>query len=250
MLDPELYDLVHTGTPGDVEHYVRLVGARRVLELGCGSGRVLVAMARAGARATGLEHDPGMIAGARARVARAPREIAERITLVEADMARFSLGRHFDRIVAPFASLYCLLSRERVAACFERVRAHLVPGGLFAFDGYAADEFHERSRPSDYPDDVLEEVAKVTHRGEVLTVFEKSRWDRARQRVDATYLYVGRDGRVRHEAVIGHRYLRRREIEPLLERAGLELVSVAGGFAGEPYEGRRGSLVVIARRPR
>lgn len=247
-LDPELYDLVHTGTPGDVEFYLDAArGASSVLELGCGSGRVLLALAEAGVEATGIERDAGMLGGARARLAQAPPEVAARVTLARGDMARFDLGRRFDRVIAPFSSVYCLLSPARVAACFARVRAHLAPGGRFVLDGYAADDFHERARPGDYPDDVLEEVATIAHRGRTLTVYEKSRWDRARQRVDATYLYVTRDRVVVHEAVIGHRYLRRRELEPLLAGAGLELVSVSGGFAGEPYHGGRGHLVVVAR---
>lgn len=247
-LDPELYDLVHTGTPGDVEFYLEAArGASSALELGCGSGRVLLALAEAGLEVTGVERDEGMLEGARARLARAPREVAERVTLVRGDMARFDVGRRFDRVVAPFSSIYCLLSPARVAACFARVRAHLEAGGRFVLDGYAADEFHERSRPADYPDDVLEEVAEIVHRGRRLTVYEKSRWDRPRQRVDATYLYVTRAREVVHEAVIGHRYLRRRELEPLLAGAGLELVCVSGGFAGEPYDGGRGHLVVVAR---
>lgn len=247
-LDPELYDLVHTGTAGDVAFYVRIAeSARSVLELGCGSGRMLVALARAGVETTGIERDSGMLAGARDRLAGEPRDVAARVTLIEGDMARFELGRRFDRIIAPFSSMYCLLSPERVVACLASVRAHLAPGGLFVFDGYAADDFHAQARPEDYPDDVLETVATIDHRGQALTVYEKSRWDRKRQRVDATYLYVADGGLVVHEAVIGHRYLRRAQLEPLLGAAGLELVSVHGDFAGKPYDPARGSLVVIAR---
>ncbi len=245
--DPELYDLVHTGTPGDVEFYVRRCGGSSgVLELGCGSGRVLAALAGAGIDATGIELDAGMLEGARARLARAPAELAARARVLEGDMARFDLGRRFDRVIAPFSSLYCLLSRERVAACLRCVRAHLAPGGLFVFDGYVADEFHERSRPEDYPDDVLEEVARIEHGGERLVVYEKSRWDRPRQRVDATYVYVAGD-ELRHEALVRHRYLRSTQVPPLLAQAGLELVSMEGDFEGGPHDPARGSLVVTAR---
>jgi SAM-dependent methyltransferase len=247
--DPALYDLVHTGTPGDVAFYVRMVaGAERVLELGCGSGRVLVAMAEAGCDVTGLELDEGMLEGARARVAGLAPEARARVTLVQGDMSDFTLDARFDRVVVPFSGLYCLSSPSRAASCLRCVRAHLAPGGLFVFDGYAADEFHARSRPEDYPDDRLEPVAEIVHEGEALTVLEKSTWDRARQRVDATYVYRTRGGRVRHRATIAHRYLRRREIEPLLDAAGLALVSIYGDFEGSPYDPAQGSLVVVARR--
>ncbi len=246
--DPALYDLVHTGTPGDVAFYVRVTrGAERVLELGCGSGRVLVAMAEAGCSVTGLELDPGMLEGARARVAGAAPEVRGRIALARGDMSDFDLGARFDRIVVPFSGLYCLSTPEALASCMRCVRAHLTAGGLFVFDGYAADEFHARSRPEDYPDNLLEPVAEIEHDGEPLTVLEKSTWDRGRQRVDATYVYLTREGRVRHRASIAHRYLRRREVEPLVRGAGLTLVSIHGDFDGAPYDPAQGSLVVVAR---
>jgi hypothetical protein len=147
----------------------------------------------------------------------------------------------------PFSGLYCLLTPERLASCLRAARAHLAPGGLFAFDAYVADEFHEETRPEDYPDDLLEPVAEIEHAGETLRVLEKSRWDRERQRVDATYVYVAADGSVRHVYTIGHRYLLRPEVEPTLARAGLSLVSLHGDFAGGPYDPSGGSLVVVAR---
>jgi SAM-dependent methyltransferase len=242
-----LYDAVHAGTPGDVEHYLRLAeGASSVLELGCGSGRVLVALAAAGLDASGIEIDRGMLEAARDRAARE----GVRVTLIEADMASFELERRFDRIIVPFTGLCCLLTPERLEACLRSARAHLAPGGLFAFDVYVADDFHDQTRPEDYPDDLLEPVAEIIHDGEALRVLEKSRWDRDRQRVDATYVYVGPDGNVRHVHTIGHRYLRRHEVEPLLARAGLSIVSLHGDFSGGPYDPSGGSLVVVARGAR
>ena len=251
MIDPResaaLYDAVHDGTPGDVEHYLRLArGASSVLELGCGSGRVLVPLAAAGLDATGIELDAGMIEAARARAA----SENVRVTLIEEDMASFQLEdarARYDRVIVPFSGLYCLLTPERLASCLRAARAHLAPGGLFAFDAYVADEFHEETRPEDYPDDLLEPVAEIEHAGETLRVLEKSRWDRERQRVDATYVYVAADGSVRHVYTIGHRYLLRPEVEPTLARAGLSLVSLHGDFAGGPYDPSGGSLVVVAR---
>ncbi len=248
LYDAALYDLVHTGTPGDVAFYVNLVrGTERVLELGCGSGRVLAAMAEAGSDVVGLELDEGMLEAARERLDRASPEVRERTSLIRGDMRDFRLPQRFDRIVVPFSGLYCLSSPDELDACLRCVRAHLAPGGLFVFDGYAADEFHEEARPEDYPDDLLEPVAEIEHEGEPLSVLEKSSWDRERQRVDATYHYRAADGAVRHRASIAHRYLLRREVEPLMTRAGLTLLSVHGDFARAPYDRSHGLLVVTAR---
>lgn len=239
-----LYDAVHTGTEGDVEFYLRLAeGASSVLELGCGSGRVLVALASAGYDATGIEKDSDKLEAARTRAL----EAGVSVELVRTDMARFDLGRRFDRIFIPYTGIYCLLTPARVASALRCVAAHLAPEGLFAFDAYAADDFHTYMRPEDHPDDQLEPVTTIEHAGERLEVLEKSRWNRKQQRVDATYLYVTEDGQIRHEQTIGHRYLLRRQLDPLLARAGLKLVAVQGDFEGAPYDPSDGSLVVIAR---
>jgi hypothetical protein len=58
---------------------------------------------------------------------------------------------------------------------------------------------------------------------------------------------VARDGSTRHTQTIGHRYVRRRQLEPVLARAGLELVSVHGDFEGTPHALDSNGLVVLAR---
>lgn len=233
-----LYSLVHDGAPGDVAFYVRVTkGAGRVLELGCGWGRVASRLEVG--EAVGLESDPGMRALGASRG----------FTAVDGDMRRFDLGR-FDFVIVPFTGICCLLSEDDVLACLRSAREALAPGGRLVFDAYAADRFHEESLPEDYPDDLMELVAEIEHGGEPLLVYERSTWDRDAQRVDAFYVYEReRDGLVIAELEIGHRYVLSATIEPLLARAGLRLVSMAGSFDGEPFDRETsGSLVVTACR--
>lgn len=233
-----LYSLVHDGAPGDVAFYQRLAaGAGRVLELGCGWGRV--ASSLSAREVVGLESDPGMRALAEARG----------FVATPGDMRDFALGA-FDLVIVPFTGIYCLLTEDDLLAAFRSIRSALAPGGRLVFDAYAADRFHEESLPEDYPDDVLELVAEIEHRGEPLLVYERSTWDRERQRVDAFYLYEReRDGLVIAELAIGHRYVLSETIGPLLARAGLRLESIAGSFEGEPFDrATSGSMVVRACR--
>ncbi|HJL16428.1 MAG TPA: class I SAM-dependent methyltransferase [Sandaracinaceae bacterium LLY-WYZ-13_1] len=252
--DARLYALVHDGAPGDVAFYRRLVAGarpaarRRVLELGSGWGRVARALAEDGHDVVGLERDAGMLAEAERQRADAPAPVRRRLRYVEADMAGFSLDQVFDRIVVPFTGIYCLPSDAALRRCLASVRAHLAPGGLFAFDAYDADPFHAEARPEDYPDDRLDPVAEVEHEGETLTVLERSTWDRDAQRLEATYVYRRADGSVLHEASIGHRYLLSAQVRPALEAAGLALASMHGDFDGTPYAPGAGSLVVTATR--
>src|SRR5690606_24072175 len=122
----------------------------------------------------GVERDSGMRAMAERRLRSAPAAVQARVSFVDADMTSFSLGRTFDRVIIPFTGLYCLLSEEAVLQCFRCVAAHLGRDGAFVFDAYAADGFHAHSLPEDYPDDELEEVARIERDGVPLTVLERS----------------------------------------------------------------------------
>ncbi len=249
--EAQLYCAVHDGAPGDVEFYVEAArGAARVLELGAGNARVALAIAERGITITALERDPGMLALARARRDAADDEVAARLTIAEGDMTSFALDERFDRVIIPFTGIYCLLDEADLDACLARVAAHLTDDGQLLFDAYAADGFHEEARPEDYPDDQLEEVALIGRGDDTLTVFERSRWDREAQRMDAIYVYLDDSERVVAELEVGHRYLLSSQVEPALARAGLRLEARYGGFDRSPFGPGSGSMVIVARRAR
>jgi len=111
-------------------------GCRSVLEPGCGTGRMLEALARRGLEATGLDSSERMAAYARDRLARAG--VAAEITV--ADMADFELGRWFEGAVCPISTIG-LLSSEQLARHLEAMARHLVPGSSYLVQqGLAAGE--------------------------------------------------------------------------------------------------------------
>lgn len=237
----ELYAALHRGVPEDVDFYVRACSdAESVLELGCGYGRVLARLAEPGRRVVGLDRDPGLAAMARAAVA----PLGGRV--VVADMTDFALGERFDRVIIPFNGIYCLLDESAVARCFARVREHLAPGGVLVFDAWSADHFHDEGDPSSLADDHLEPVGTIEAYGRTYDVFEKSRWDRASQRIEARYLHVARDGSPAIECTLAQRYLLSDEALELLEGAGLEPLVLHGGFDQHVYDEDSDLLIVTA----
>ena len=232
----DLYAALHTGTEGDLQWYRRQCeAAQSVLELGCGYGRVLAALARPGLQLWGLEIDPALIELARRRVAALPASAREQLRIVTGDMRRFDLHRTFDRILIPHSGLYCLMSDEDVLACLDTARRHLSSGGTILIDAYAADEFHHTSSAADLSAQDLVPVTAVEARGTRWQVFERSRWDRDQQRIDATYLYIDPDGRTQ-EGTIPQRYLMVEQVQRLLSKSGLELQRLSGDFSGKPWE--------------
>lgn len=135
--DAALYDYEYRRRRVDVLFYRELArrrGAERILELGAGTGRVTVPLARDGRQVVAVDRSPDMVARLRDRLGRLPAPVAGRITPVIGDLRGFSVGERFPLAIAAFNVLEHLYTRVEVAACLQRIAAHLEPGGVLAFD--------------------------------------------------------------------------------------------------------------------
>jgi SAM-dependent methyltransferase len=131
---PDLYDAV-AGEAGAAELNFYLAEARgragEVLELGCGTGRLAIPLAREGQRVTGLDLSSAMLAHASNKAAAA--NVA--VKFVRGDIRAFEIeNRKFGLIFIALNSLLHLHSAKDIVTCFRAVTRHLAPGGAFIFD--------------------------------------------------------------------------------------------------------------------
>ena len=231
-----LYDGVHVGNPGDIDFYRRVcANCDSVLELGCGSGRVASAIARDGARVVGLDCSRDAIDRARGLGLEA----------VLGDMQRFDLDRCFDRVIAPYSTLCCLMPVNALVGCLTCVRRHLVPGGRLVFDVYAADGFHQGESRETGEGEAL--PVGIIEAGEARwEVLEQTGWNRPAQRLDVSYRHVELGGERVIEASIPQRYLLSHEVPELLARAGLMLAALHGDFEASGFDEDSEIMVVQA----
>ena len=250
-----LHAILHTGNPGDVAFYRRAcAGAGRVLEIGCGAGRILLALARSGHEVTGLELHRGLLARLRRNLADEPRDVRSRVRIVHGDVRAFDLDQRFERVLAPYNVLLCLLAEDELRAALARIRDHLLPEGRFVFDIYCPARIGRQDRARMQ---ALEGAAAERHHvvsfesdGAQIDVFESDCWDPDRQRIDATYHYtIRRGGRIEHAMqTISQRYVYPEQLEGLLAEAGIELLERWGDFDGAPFDPEDGLFVGVARR--
>jgi SAM-dependent methyltransferase len=249
--DPELYALVHRGTPGDADFYARACRGAGVLELGCGYGRLLAPLARSATCYVGVERATGLLALAQRRRRALPSALRARTALVADDMRNLARVRGgvargvvrgalhggaragFERVIIPHSGLYCLQRDADVTHCLRAVRALLAPGGELIMDAYHADPFHARSRPADLADDHLEPVCRIEQRGIAYDVLERSRWDRDAQRMTVTYRYQPVSGGRARQGTIVHRYVRIPQLKAMLRAAGFR-ADFYGDFTAAP----------------
>jgi len=120
----------------DVPFYVEMaqLTGGPVLEIGCGTGRVLLEIAARGIEIEGLDFSEDQLRVLEAKLHALAPGIRDRIRLHRADMRNFALDRRFRMITAPFRPLQHLYTVADQIAAFRAVRKHLLPDGLFVFD--------------------------------------------------------------------------------------------------------------------
>jgi SAM-dependent methyltransferase len=214
------YDAVYAkirDPSGDAAFYFDLAKASggSVLELGCGTGRILIPIARAGIPCVGLDASPAML--------RVFKEKDSSVELVRGDMRDFHLGRQFRLITIPFRAFQHLLDVESQLACLACVREHLAPGGTFALD-----VFDPKLEAILEP----ESVEALGAEFDGTKRWEKVSRDRTRQIIDVTFRF---EGAMTGEAKIQMRWFYRYELEHLLARAGFRDLEFFGGFDRRPW---------------
>ncbi len=168
MRQPQVYDALIDAADRrwDIAHYVQLTEQflGPVLELGVGTGRLALALTRAGRDVYGVELDPHMLALARDKATRAGmREVHARLVLGDATTTLFKL--QFDAVLATYNFL-ALTPPARLPALMDAVAAQLAPWGIFAFDLIVADSLPWANAPYQWQDEKTLEIegARVLYR--------------------------------------------------------------------------------------
>lgn len=222
------------------------------LELGCGTGRVLIPVASAGVEVTGLDASPAMIVRARQKAAALPEEVRGRIALDEGDMRTFALPGRFALIYVPFrAFLHLMTARDQVDA-LENIHRHLLPGGRLALNFFDPDLGLIAGS-----DAAVGGVLKRTgdefvdpRSGNLLIEWATVHYHQVRQEIEQYFIYeeLDRRGRVvnRFYRALRMRYIFRYEFEHLLARCGFTVEALYGSWDRGPVV-QGSELIWIAR---
>lgn len=243
------YDLEYRNVTEDLEFY-RLFAERTgspVLELGCGTGRILLHLAKSGIRVTGIDSSTPMLDICRQRMDGDSR-LERHVKLEEADMRAFSLRTRFRMAFCAINSFMHLMTGEDQAACLATVHRHLTAGGLLIVDIFNPDlalllEGGGRL--------MLERLLVDPAIPTVVTKMVSAWVDRVSQVNHVTYLYdeIQSDGLLKRTvASISQRYLYRYEMEMLLQRNGFEVENIYGSYDLDAFGPESLKMIYVARR--
>lgn len=222
-----------------------------VLEVGCGTGRVLVPTARAGIDILGLDLSSHMLHICRKRLKGESEAVQSRVQLVEADMREFSLPRTFRLATVPFRPFQHLTTVADQLSCLASIRRHLADDGLLILDVFNPSLDALVNRPIGQELDQEPEFSTPDGR-RIIRRHKTVAQDRLNQVNHYELVYYvthpdGREERLTHSFAL--RYLFRFEAEHLLARAGFQVEHVYADFDKSVYGSKYpGELIFVARK--
>jgi ubiquinone/menaquinone biosynthesis C-methylase UbiE len=238
------YDWENARTLGrrDVPFWRRVAAGAKgtVLELGCGTGRISLPLARAGVSLVGVDRSEPMLARAAARVSR----IVRTVPFVRADIRSlpFKHGR-FAMVLAPYGVLQSLIRDRDLRATLESVARVLRRGGTFGID-LVPDVPNWREYESRV------QLVGRTRGGSRLTLVESVRQDPARRLTTFDQRYLERRGgrTTQHAFELTFRTLSIPQMRRRLERAGFRVKTVLGDYRGQAWDARADVWILLAEK--
>jgi SAM-dependent methyltransferase len=248
-----LYDSVPAYSQrADVPFYVgeaaRVEGS--VLELGCGTGRILLPLARAGRAVVGVDSSEAMLARCLVKVRAEPESVRTRVVLHRGDVRTFDLGRTYELVIAPFRILQHLTTIEDQLQFLENVARHLAPGGRFVFDvfnpSFSAMTAFDGTEREDTPEQPISDGRSFRRTVRIARV----RWVEQVSETELIYYLSDTPGAParRYVQSFDMRWYLRAELLHLLARGGFHVQAIYGDFDRAPFTDRSPELVVCAQR--
>ena len=241
------YDWENAQTVGrrDVAFWKRLAAAQDgdVLELGCGTGRITVPVARSGTPIVGIDRSAEMLARGRQRLARG--RLRRFASLVRGDIRAlpFTTRPGFSLVMAPYGILQSLTREADLRMTLESVHRVLRKGGTFGIDLVP-----DLPQWSEY--DRRVSLKGTRGRSTAITLIETVRQDERRRLTIFDHEYVERRGRQKrvHRFSLTFRTLSVPQVRRRLEAAGFEIAAVLGDYHGGPWDARSDVWMILARK--
>ena len=226
--------------------YSRQAGGR-TLELGCGTGRVLIPTAIAGYEVTGLDMSYYMLQQCREKLSRQPEDVQQRIRLIEGDMTNFDTAEQYSLVTTPFRPFQHLITLEEQKACLECTNHHLVPGGFLILDLFHP--YPPRLVPDprymeeieDLPETALPDGRRLRRTNRTVAFHREQQYND----IEIIYYVTHPDGQ--QERLV-QAFPFRYEVEHLLELCGFRIVDLFGNYDRSPLSNDSPEMIFVARK--
>jgi SAM-dependent methyltransferase len=239
---PALYHAHHARHMEDLPFWLKLASQAGdpLLELGCGTGRLLIPLAQGGHRCFGLDHDLEMLNYLKTSLSP---HLQLELFILAADISNFRFSERFHLILLPCNTFSTLQPHAR-QACLACVRRQLIPGGLFAVSLPNPQLWQDLP---DQPDPVIEEEFILPATGNPVQVSSAWRQTGDAFRLSWVYDQLFPDGRLERMTVeTVHYRIPADEAVGEISTLGFRVMQVYGDYDASPYVSGSPNLVIVA----
>jgi len=245
----DVYDLVYREIKSDIPFYMECARQKGspILEIACGTGRVLIPLVEAGYEVWGIDSSPAMLTKAQQKMSNLSENVRNRVHLVRADMRDFHLDMQFSLVLIPFRSFLLLLTVQDQIQTLTNLRRHLKNDGFLIIDIFVP-LYHYLAQ------DRRQASSKIVSPENGHTIFRTDviEYDHTNQLMDVDSIFDEYDDRgnlVRNlHRSLKMRYIFRYEMEHLLKLSGLKIEAVYGTFDRKPYDYKAGEMIFITTK--
>ncbi len=240
------YDLENADFTEDLDFWLELAEEHGgpILELGCGTGRVLLNLVRRGYEVTGVDNAPEMLAHLEAKLRAAPLPPRSPTPqLLNADMTSFTVAHPHALALMPFNTFMHLLTPQAQVATLTGIRRALVPGGVLVLDVVNPALAYTASEPGLTLERTFSDGPHTVQQFSAMTL------DRTAQLARVTWLYdaTAPDGSLARLTVpLTLRYTFPGEMHWLLEKCGFRLAHLYGDYDRAPLTDDSARMIVVA----
>lgn len=220
-----------------------------VLEIGCGTGRVLLPMARAGIEIHGVDNSAPMLAMLKENLAREKAAVREKVTVHSGDMRDLRLGRKFPLVTIPFRPMQHMHTIADQIAALTTAAAHVADGGMLAFD-----VFYPKFEvlPLRIGEEILEAEWSAPSEPEttVRRYFRKDTVDKIQQNFTLTFIfrkYRNKRLVMEENETLKMSYYTYPHLRALFLLAALEPIAEYGSFARTPLDNSASEMIFLLR---
>jgi len=238
----EIYDFLHEFLVEDINFYLSLLHPDQgsVLELGCGTCRVLHPLWEAGIDITGLDISGGMLEIAAGK-------IPGTCELVQADMRNYDLDRRFSSVIIPFNTFLYMYTAGDRQQCLECAFRHLQPGGLMVIDVFNPDYILKARLPSILHHEMTkfrrDTNAVFSYFSSYVAAGGLLYWHQFFEEIDALSACT------KHYRMMKLKYLPEPELRDACQAAGFHVEKVLGWYDGRPASDASNNLIFVLRKP-
>jgi SAM-dependent methyltransferase len=223
----------------------------RTLELGCGTGRILIPTAIAGCEITGFDLSPYMLKKCREKLDKQPEDVQKRARLIQGNMTDFKTGGKYSLVTLPFRPFQHLITVEEQRACLGCIHKHLKPHGLLIIDVFNPNPAYLVPNPTsgiekeDLPETQLPDGRKLRRASRMAGFHREQQYND----IELIYYVSHPDGETeRLVQAFPMRYYYRYEIEHLLELGRFKVVDLFGDFDRSAYASDSPEMIFIAEK--